>query len=149
MVEWWENGQISQWSFNECPAIVKTSQWSVNDRPVISTVTTVSAKFWLSPKQSLNDHQRNRSLNEGSTNPQWTLNECSMNTQGVLNDLIDFPTISMIFQWILIFFLPQRRDGWEINKRTRISHRNGFFIAVERSLRDRDNFWSPNDLCPV
>ena len=137
-----KNGQISQQSFKDHPAITQWSTRFLNDRPVISTVATGSAKFWLSPKQSLNDCQGKRSLNEST-----------MNTQQTLNDLID---LSMIPQWSFNehqICPPRRRHGWKINEHTRISHRTGFFRCfweiVERSGLFLIAQWSPNNLCTV
>ena len=131
IVDWWKNGQISQRSFKERPAITQRSSRSLNDRPVIFTVTMVSAKRCLSPKQSLNDYHEKRSLNECSTSAQRMLKECWRSAQRSLSMNANF-------------FPPWSADGWEINKRTRISHRDGFCVAFERSLRDRVYFWPLN-----
>ena len=69
--------------------------------------------------------------------------DLSMNAQRTLKERL---TISLISQWSLndlsinakFFHL---RKSWEINERTRISHRNSFFGAFERSLRARAYFW--------
>ena len=92
----WKNGQISQRSFKECPAITKISQWSVSDRPVISMVAMVSSRFWLSPKQSLSDRQGKRSLNECLMNAQQIFKVHSKITQRSHRS----PNyLSAIFQW--------------------------------------------------
>ena len=127
---------MSQRSFKECPAIAKISQWSVNAHPVISMVATVTSKFWLSPKQSLNDHQGS----DLATNTQQMINKWSKSAQGVLDDLIDLPMISQRSFNKCQICSPWRRDGWEINNHTRISHRKSFFIAFEWSLRDQGIF---------
>ena len=63
-------------------------------------------------------------------------------TQGVLNDLINLPAITQRSFNERQICAPQRRDGWEIIEITRISYRNGFFVAFERLLRDRANLSS-------
>ena len=79
-----------------------------------------------------------------STNSQWTLNKRSTNAQGVLIGLINLSMISQRSFNERQICPPRRRDGWEINEHTRISHRNGFWEIVERSLRDRAYFWLLN-----
>ena len=120
---------------SNCHDLSMISQWSSSDlhgcRGLLKVLT-----------QSLNDRWWKQSLNERSTNAKWTLNERSTNGQGVLNNLIDLSIISQgSFNECQICPL-RRRDGWEINERIRLSHRNDCFIAFERSLRDRAYYWS-------
>ena len=98
--------------------------------------------------QSFDSVQNNLSMIAKGTNAQWTLNKCSRSDQGVLNDLIDPPNGLIHLSTNANFFHPEGEMA-EINERTRISNRNGFFIAFERLLRDRANLLSLNDLRPV
>ena len=118
-------------SLNNLSKSDQRSPRSLNDRPVISTVATVFAV-----------------LTQPKTISQWSPkgSNLSMNTQQVLMDL------SMISQRSFNesqVFQPQRRDSWEINERTSISHRNGFLVAFERSSPFLIAQWSPNALCLV
>ena len=123
-----KNGQISQWSLNDLSMI---SQWSSSDLHGHQGLLKVILSF----QNNLLMIAKGRNLSERSTNAQGVLKECSM--------------ISSISQWTPNF--STLKEGWlrDQTKCTRISHRNGFFIVFERSLRDRAYFWSLNGHPPI
>ena len=108
------------------------SQWSSSDIHTRHGLRKVLTQF------------KTISLVQNNCQGKWFLNDCSMNTQGALNDLIDLLMISQRSFNIRQICPTQRRHGWELKERTRISQRNGFCIAFEKSLRDRAYFWSLN-----
>ena len=130
--KWSDLSTISQRAAKHYPAIAKIShglsmiiQWS--------PWSPWSPQSFDSAQNNLNDHQRKWSLNEHSMNVHWMLKEnLTISSSSTISSIL------MIFQWSFVepqICPPQRRDGWEINEHTRISPRNGFFIAFERSLR--------------
>ena len=125
----------------------KSAQRSPRSLSDLSMIIQWSSQSPWSPR-SFDSVQSNLSMiakeSDLSTNAQWTLNECSTNAQWALNDLINLPMISQRSFNERTKCPPRRRDGWEINECTRISQRNGFFIAFERLLKDQANFVSLN-----
>ena len=128
---------IFQRAPSDCPNLSIISQWSSSDlhshhglRKVLTQFKTI---FQWSPREAISQ----RMLNELSMNTQWTLNDRSRSIQWSHRSLND---LSVIFQWMPIC-PPRRRNGWEINECTRISHRMVSVLCKEPLTSDKCQSW--------
>ena len=137
-------GLISSWAMKKWPDLSMIFQRVPSHHQDLSMICQWSSSLLHSRQGFLKVSTKSKTISmiaKGS--------DLSMNAQGTLNVLIDFPMISQRSFNERRIFPPQKRNGWQINERTRISHRNSFIVAFERSTRDQANFRSPNDLHPV
>ena len=73
-------------------------------------------------------------------NTQRMLNEHSTNAQGALNDLIDLPMIFSDLSMNTKFFHPEGKMAESSMSAQGSPAETAFFVAFERSLRDRAIF---------